>query len=71
MKAATPVRVLLCADPVTGADDVRQFLAQAGYEVGYHGLNGTDPDDPASVSLIVLEGSRTPDEARQLCQRLH
>jgi sigma-B regulation protein RsbU (phosphoserine phosphatase) len=66
----TPIRVLVCADPVSGADDVRRLLTGAGYEVGYHCLNGADPEEAGAVNLIVLEGSSAPEEARQLCHRL-
>jgi sigma-B regulation protein RsbU (phosphoserine phosphatase) len=63
-------RVLLCADSGNGAEEVRLLLSQAGYDVGYHVLNGSEPADPASANLIVLEGSEAPDAARSLCQRL-
>ncbi len=63
-------RVLLCADPGNGAEDVRQLLSQAGSQVGFHALNGSDPADPGSANLIVMEGSVAPEIARAMCQRL-
>jgi sigma-B regulation protein RsbU (phosphoserine phosphatase) len=70
MTLAQPSRVLLCADPGNGAEDVRQLLSQAGYQVGFHALGGTDPTDPGAANLIVLEGSVTPEVARNMCRRL-
>src|SRR5262249_33921250 len=63
-------RVLLCADSGNGADEVRQVLANAGYQVGLHALNGSDLADPRSANLIVLEGSAAPEMARTVCRRL-
>jgi len=63
-------RVLLCADSGNGADEVRQVLANAGYQVGFHALNGSDLADPGSANLIILEGSAAPEMARTVCRRL-
>src|SRR5712691_438799 len=69
MTPAQGSRVLLCADPGNG-NEVRGFLAQAGYDVGVHALNGSDPADPGSAHLIVLEGSVAPEIAHSMCRRL-
>jgi len=45
-------------------------LAQSGYAVGYHAYNGSEPADPGTASLIVLEGTHAPQAARTLCQSL-
>ena len=70
MTVGQPKRVLLCADSTNGSDEVRQLLCQAGYDVGYHVMNGSEPADPASANLIVLESSAAPEAARTWCQRL-
>jgi sigma-B regulation protein RsbU (phosphoserine phosphatase) len=70
MPATAPSRVLVCADPATGGDDVRRFLSQAGFEVGFLALNGSQPDDPAGVNLIVLEASGQPEQAHTWCRQL-
>ncbi|HMF16620.1 MAG TPA: SpoIIE family protein phosphatase [Gemmataceae bacterium] len=70
MTVGQPKRVLLCADSANGSDEVRQLLCQAGYDVGYHVMNRSEPADPASANLIVLESSAAPDAARTWCQHL-
>jgi sigma-B regulation protein RsbU (phosphoserine phosphatase) len=70
VKTGNAIHVLLCADPAAGADDVRHLLVEAGYNVGYHLYNGSEPAEPALANLIVLEGTQQPEAARRLCQRL-
>jgi sigma-B regulation protein RsbU (phosphoserine phosphatase) len=70
MKPGQPSRVLLCADAGNGTEEVRKLLSQQGYQVGFHALNRSDPAELASVNLILLEGSASPETARNLCRRL-
>jgi sigma-B regulation protein RsbU (phosphoserine phosphatase) len=70
MLAATLPRILICADHEAAVGDVRRLLEQAGHQVSWHPINGTDPENIAGFHLVVLEGSRCEHEALQFCRRL-
>jgi sigma-B regulation protein RsbU (phosphoserine phosphatase) len=68
MKPAASIRILLCAASASAVEDVRQLLQPAGYQLGFHSLNG-QPISIGDASLLVVEGTQTP-EALAMCQRL-
>jgi sigma-B regulation protein RsbU (phosphoserine phosphatase) len=70
MAAASPSRILWCADRTPAGDDLGQVLEQAGHVVSRLVLNGAEPDDLATYNLIVFEGSRSQWEIIQACRRL-
>jgi sigma-B regulation protein RsbU (phosphoserine phosphatase) len=70
MPAAPLPRILVCADREVAVEDVRRLLEQAGHEVRWHQLNGTDPANAAGFHLVVLDGTRCEHEALQFCRRL-
>jgi sigma-B regulation protein RsbU (phosphoserine phosphatase) len=70
MAAPATSRILVCADPASAADDVPRALEQAGHAVSRYRLNGSDPENPAGYSLILLEGTPGQPETAQFCRRL-
>ena len=71
MVSATSARILLCADEPTSVDDLRLLLEKAGHTVVGQPLTQPEPDDLPAYHLVLIEGSRHPSEALQLCRRLH
>src|SRR5207253_3229413 len=70
MPAANLPRILICADNEVAVGDVRRLLEQAGHQVSWHPVNGTDPGNICGFNLVVLEGSRCEHDALQFCRRL-
>jgi sigma-B regulation protein RsbU (phosphoserine phosphatase) len=66
MSAVIPSRVLVCAEREAGVQDVYQSLAQAGCQVGFHGLAGPEPAQLA-VDIIVIDGSGCEERALEIC----
>src|SRR5436309_1312992 len=52
--AAVPPRILLCADEESRVGDVRRLLEQAGNEVAWQAVNGSE-SRPAAYQLVVLD----------------
>src|SRR5262249_47374978 len=70
MPAASPPRILLCADTEPAVVDVRRLLEQAGHEVHWHAVNGSTPEAVAAFQLVVLQGSAAAPGPLQFCRRL-
>ncbi len=62
--------LILCADSAPAVDDVRPALEKAGFAVKLHVLGEGDLINGAGSNLVLVDGSRRPDEALKLCQRL-
>jgi len=71
MASTGSVPIILCADVPATVDDVRQTLEKAGFLVHFHLVADKEPVNRASAALILVDGSRVPSEALNLCQRLH
>ncbi len=70
MAVVAPSRILLCADALAHVDDVRHLLERAGFAVHPQTFSDPEPSDLFAYHLVVLDGTRQPTEALQLCRRL-
>src|SRR6185437_4796406 len=63
-------RILVCAHQPATLAEMRHLLAGTGCELTGHLLGTPDPDGASNHQLILLEGSRCPTAALDLCRRL-
>jgi serine phosphatase RsbU (regulator of sigma subunit)/CheY-like chemotaxis protein len=63
-------RILICADQPAALAEVRHLLAGAACEFCGHLLGNPDPEALAGFTLILIEGSRSPPSAMELCRRI-
>lgn len=68
--STVPSQLILCADNTPAGDDVRPALEKAGFAVQLHVLGQGDPFNGTAPNLVLVDGSRRPDEAHKLCRRL-
>src|SRR5947209_20025727 len=66
---AVPPRILLCADEEARVGDVRRLLEQAGNEVAWQAVNGSE-SRPAAYQLVVLDAGGDAGAALHFCRRL-
>ncbi len=69
MASATRPRILLCVSGSAVGDEMRLLLERAGQVIDWPTFD-TEPVDLAGADLIVLEGSRSSDDALAFCRRL-
>lgn len=70
MAKAVSSRILLCADTVSAAEDVRHLLERGGHVVGRHVWANGDPVDLSACALVVLDTSGGDTEAIRCCRQL-
>ncbi|HTU18010.1 MAG TPA: SpoIIE family protein phosphatase [Gemmataceae bacterium] len=63
-------RILVSGHHPACLAEMRHLLAGTGCELTGHLLGTPDPEGPIGLQLIVLEGSRCPSAALDLCRRL-
>jgi phosphoserine phosphatase RsbU/P len=71
MQAISSPSILLRANTLGAIDEFRPILANAGYQVRCSSLEGSEPINPRTASLFLIDESNQPEIAHPLCKRLH
>jgi sigma-B regulation protein RsbU (phosphoserine phosphatase) len=69
MHANGTTRILVCASQMDALQDLRRALADDGREVEAHVPGAPEPENLNSYQLFVVDASRSPDDALDLCRR--